>query len=103
MDIVTKIRWTCLKEPTLSLFARMNELGDLLDVALQLTFKIADGQNHMKQQIGKLMDFLNGDGNEQQDGLSTIAPEDILQLQVQFKAAQEPQSIFQPECKYSWS
>ena len=103
MDIVTKIRWTCLKEPTLSLFARMNELGDLLDVALQLTFKIADGQNYMKQQIGKLMDFLNGDGNEQQDGLSAIAPEDILQLQVQFKAAQEPQSIFQPECKYSWS
>ena len=72
MDIVTKIRWTCLKEPTLSLFARMNELGDLLDVALQLTFKIADGQNHIKQQIGKLMDFFNGDGNEQQDGLSAI-------------------------------
>ena len=27
--------------------------------------------------------------------------EDILQLQ--FEAVQEPQSIFQPECKYSWS
>ena len=49
------------------------------------------------------MDILAGDGNEQQDGLSAIrtAPEDILQLQ--FKAAQEPQSIFQPKCKYSWS
>ena len=71
MDIVTKMRWNCLKE-TLSLFARENELGDPLDVALQLTSKIADGQNHMKQHIGKLMDILAGDGNEQQDGLSAI-------------------------------
>ena len=97
MDIVTKMRWNCLKE-ILSLFARENELGDPLDVALKLTSKIVDGQNHMKQHIGKLMDILAGYGNEQQDGLS---PEDILQLQ--FKAVQEPQSIFQPECKYSWS
>ena len=40
------------------------------------------------------MDILAGYGNEQQDGLS---PEDILQLQ--FKAVQETQSIFQPECQ----
>ena len=47
MDIVTKMRWNCLKE-TVSLFARENELGDPLDVALKLTSKIVDGQNHMK-------------------------------------------------------
>ena len=47
MDIVTKMRWNCLKE-TLSLFARENELGDPLDVALKLTSKIVDGQNHIR-------------------------------------------------------
>ena len=52
MDIVTKMRWNWLKE-TLSLFARENELGDPLDVALKLTSKIVGGQNHMKQHIGK--------------------------------------------------
>ena len=33
------------------------------------------------------------------------APEElkIYLLQLQFRAVQEPQSIFQPECKYSWS
>ena len=46
MDILTKMRWNWLKE-TLILFARENELGDPLDVALQLTSKIVDGQNHM--------------------------------------------------------
>ena len=57
---------------------------------------------HFDQDEVELLAQEDGDGNEQQDGLSAIAPEDILQLQVQFKAAQEPQSIFQPECKYSW-
>ena len=71
MDIVTKMRWNWLKE-TLSLFARENELGDPLDVALQLTSKIADGQNHMKQHIGKLMDILAGDGNEQRDEMGCL-------------------------------
>ena len=68
MDIVTKMRWNCLKE-TLSLFARENELGDPLDVALKLIFQNCWWPESHEIAYWKI---LAGDGNEQQDGLSAI-------------------------------
>ena len=72
-EIVDKMKWNWMKE-SVSIFARENELGDPFNVALQLALKFcAEGQNlHVKKQIEKIIDILNGVGVQQHGGLAAM-------------------------------